>query len=171
METWGKHSNGSIYDMCGPCTSFIVKEPNNTLQFVFKMAVWMASCAELSNNLQAIEEIQALYWKLEKSATPTTLLLPWFPGPAKKRKKQATKNPWCWAEEERCCAFFRCHLFIGPRFGYCTDRRGQSTSTRCQGQVIIIWFIVYLPFHVSGNDQLDLTICSLHFGLSMLHLV
>ena len=73
----------SIYDMCGPCTSFTVKEPNNTLQLVFQMTVRM-------DNLKAIEEIQALYWKLEKSTTPTTLLLPWFPGPAKKRKEQAT---------------------------------------------------------------------------------
>jgi len=52
----------------------------------------MATCAELSDNFKAIEEIQALYWKLEKSATPTALLLPWFPGPAKKRKEQTTKD-------------------------------------------------------------------------------
>ena len=52
----------------------------------------MATCVELSNDLKAIEEIQALYWTLEKSATPTALLLPWFPGPAKKRKEQATKD-------------------------------------------------------------------------------
>ena len=52
----------------------------------------MATCAELSDNFKAIEEIQVLYWKLEKSATPTALLLPWFPGPAKRRREQATKD-------------------------------------------------------------------------------
>jgi len=32
-----------------------------------------------------------LYWQLEKSATPTALLFPWFPGPAKKRKERVAK--------------------------------------------------------------------------------
>ena len=52
----------------------------------------MISCDELATDLKAIEEIQRLYWRLEKSTTPTTLLLPWFPGPAKKRKEQVTKD-------------------------------------------------------------------------------
>ena len=54
------------------------------------MTVRMASCAELGADFKAIEEIQGLYWQLEKSATPTALLLPWFPGPAKKRKERVT---------------------------------------------------------------------------------
>ena len=56
------------------------------------MTVRMATCTELSENIEAVEEMQALYWTLEKSSTPTSLLLPWFPGPAKKRKDQATKD-------------------------------------------------------------------------------
>ena len=55
------------------------------------MTVRMVTCAELGADFETIEEIQRLYWQLEKSATPTVLLLPWFPGPAKKRKEQATK--------------------------------------------------------------------------------
>ena len=55
------------------------------------MTVRMASCAELGADFKSIEEIQGLYWQLEKSATPTAQLLPWFPGPAKKRKERATK--------------------------------------------------------------------------------
>ncbi|KAF8816057.1 cytochrome P450 [Phlegmacium glaucopus] len=78
MKTWRKQGQmdpfKTIYDL------------------VFQMTVRMATCAELSDNFKAIEEIQALYWTLEKSATPTALLLPWFPGPAKKRKEQATKD-------------------------------------------------------------------------------
>ena len=30
-----------------------------------------------------VEEIQGLYWQIQKSATLTALLLPWFPGLAK----------------------------------------------------------------------------------------
>jgi hypothetical protein len=55
------------------------------------MTVRMASCAELGDDFNSVEEIQGLYWQLEKSATVTAVLLPWFPGPAKKRKEQVTK--------------------------------------------------------------------------------
>lgn len=56
------------------------------------MTVRMATCAELSDNVKEIERIQGLYWTLEKSATPTALLLPWFPGRAKKAKEVATRE-------------------------------------------------------------------------------
>ncbi|KAF9482298.1 cytochrome P450 [Pholiota conissans] len=59
---------------------------------VFQMTTRMASCDELSKDLDAISEIQKLYWMLEKSATPTALLLPWFPSRAKKNKEIATKE-------------------------------------------------------------------------------
>ena len=95
METWGKYGQmdpfQSIYDVC-PYALFIVKKSNRLMQLVFQMTVRMASCAELSSNSKEIEEIQRLYWDLERSATPTALLLPWFPGPAKKRKEQSTKE-------------------------------------------------------------------------------
>ena len=55
------------------------------------MTVRMTSCAELAADPKMLEEIQGLYWQLEKSATPTALLLPWFPGPAKKRKERVTR--------------------------------------------------------------------------------
>jgi sterol 14-demethylase len=78
MERWGKRGRidpfKSIYDL------------------VFQMTVRMASCDELAKDLETMEKIQSLYWTLEKSATPTSLLLPWFPGPAKKRKEAATKE-------------------------------------------------------------------------------
>ena len=54
------------------------------------MTVRMASCAELGADFKSVEEIQRLYWQVEKSATLTTQLLPWFPGPAKKRKERLT---------------------------------------------------------------------------------
>ena len=55
------------------------------------MTVRMASCAELGADFDSVREIQGLYWQIEKNATPTAVLLPWFPGPAKKRKERATK--------------------------------------------------------------------------------
>ena len=51
----------------------------------------MASCAELATDFKTVDEIQEFYWQLEKSGTLTALLLPWFPGPAKKRKERVTK--------------------------------------------------------------------------------
>ena len=61
-------------------------------KLVFQMTVRMASCDELAKNIEEIEKIQELYWILEKSATPTALLLPWFPGRAKKAKEVATRE-------------------------------------------------------------------------------
>lgn len=36
--------------------------------------------------------IAKLYWDLEKSSTPTALLLPWFPSSAKRMNKRATRD-------------------------------------------------------------------------------
>ncbi len=49
----------------------------------------MITCRELSQDKAAIEKMAALYWTLEKSATPTALLLPWIPSPAKRMRKAA----------------------------------------------------------------------------------
>ena len=68
------------------------------------MTVRMTSCDELATDFKAVEEIQELYWQLEKSATPTTLLLPWFPGPAKKRKDRVTKE-----------LYMKLHHYVGLR--------------------------------------------------------
>ncbi|KAJ3502212.1 hypothetical protein NLJ89_g8989 [Agrocybe chaxingu] len=64
----------------------------NIYDLVFQMTVRMASCAELAQDMEVLNEVQKLYWTLEKSATPTALLLPWFPSPAKKAKEAATKE-------------------------------------------------------------------------------
>jgi sterol 14-demethylase len=59
---------------------------------VFQMTVRMATCKELASDPRMIQKMNDLYWKLEKSATPVGLLLPWFPGTAKKNKEQATRG-------------------------------------------------------------------------------
>jgi sterol 14-demethylase len=76
MELWGAEGKmdpfKDIYDL------------------VFQMTVRMASCGELAADSKAVKNMSDLYWKLEKSATPVGLLLPRFPGTAKKNKEEAT---------------------------------------------------------------------------------
>ncbi|TFK70165.1 cytochrome P450 [Pluteus cervinus] len=64
----------------------------NVYDLVFLMTVRMATCDELARDPAAIKHIQSLYWTLEKSATPTALLLPWLPVRANKNKEAATKE-------------------------------------------------------------------------------
>lgn len=52
----------------------------------------MATSRELLADVKALKRLQHYYWVLEKSATPTALLLPWFPGPSKIRRLLALKN-------------------------------------------------------------------------------
>lgn len=56
------------------------------------MTVRMATCREFATNFDAIDKLQKDYWMLKNSATPTALLLPWFPSIATRNKKIATKN-------------------------------------------------------------------------------
>jgi len=77
MDTWGKQGTMDLF--------------KSVYDLVFQMTVRMASCTELAVDVKSVEEIQGLYWQLEKSATPTALLLPWFPGLAKRRKERVTK--------------------------------------------------------------------------------
>lgn len=65
---------------------------NDVYNFVFQMTVRMATCRELSEDRDAVDRLFGLYWKLEKSATPVGLLLPWLPSKAKKDKQQATAD-------------------------------------------------------------------------------
>ena len=59
---------------------------------VFQMTVRMASCEELAADPKSVQKMSNLFWKLEKSATPMSLLFPWFPSTAKRNKKQAIKD-------------------------------------------------------------------------------
>jgi len=59
------------------------------LQLVFQTTVRMAFCQEPARDKKAIEVVR-LYLSIEQNNTPASLILPWFPGPAKKAKKKAT---------------------------------------------------------------------------------
>jgi sterol 14-demethylase len=49
----------------------------------------------------ALAKLQHHYWIIEKSATPTALLLPWFPSPAKRAKEASTKVLYTMLRKEK----------------------------------------------------------------------
>ena len=60
------------------------------MQLVFVMTARVNTCHDLTKNEADLEKIKALFLTLQTSATPTSLLLPWFPSPARKAGKEAT---------------------------------------------------------------------------------
>ncbi|KAJ7097698.1 cytochrome P450 [Mycena epipterygia] len=58
-------------------------------EIVFQLTVRMGSCHELANVRKAITHMAQLFDDVEKNSTPISLLLPWFPGPAKRTKQHA----------------------------------------------------------------------------------
>jgi hypothetical protein len=56
------------------------------------MTVRLASCRELSEDKEAIAQLAKSYLEVEENATPLTVLVPWFPGSAKRAKIKATKT-------------------------------------------------------------------------------
>ena len=50
----------------------------------------MAACRDLANNEADRKKIQELFLILQTNGTPTSLLFPWFPSPARKKLKQAS---------------------------------------------------------------------------------
>ena len=50
------------------------------------MTVHMFSCRELASDLPTITKLEKHFWTLERTITPTSLLLPWLPTPSKYRK-------------------------------------------------------------------------------------
>jgi hypothetical protein len=56
------------------------------------MTVRLASCRELAEDHAAVNKLSSLFLTLEKSATPTSLLFPWFPGRDKKARNECTKD-------------------------------------------------------------------------------
>ena len=55
------------------------------------MTVRLASCRELSEDREKIALLAKYFMEIEKSGTPFTVLFPWFPSPAKRAKRKATK--------------------------------------------------------------------------------
>ena len=54
------------------------------------MTVRMATCHDLTKNEADLKKIGELFMTLQTSSTPTSLLLPWFPSPARRTGRRAT---------------------------------------------------------------------------------
>ena len=52
----------------------------------------MVTCRDLTENEADLKKIGELFLTLQTSATPTSLLLPWFPSPARQMAKKATTD-------------------------------------------------------------------------------
>ena len=64
----------------------------NPLKDIYDIVFQMIICEELATDLRMIQNMSDLYWKLEKSATPAPLLLPWVSGTARNNNEEATKG-------------------------------------------------------------------------------
>ena len=53
------------------------------------MTARTVTCHDLTTNEADLKKIGELFMTLQTSATPVSLLLPWFPSPARKTAKQA----------------------------------------------------------------------------------
>jgi len=52
----------------------------------------MTTCQELLTNVDDLKHLQYNYFRLEKSATPTAVMLPWLPGYSQIKRLLALKN-------------------------------------------------------------------------------
>ena len=73
-------------------SSLKISRLNRIFKLVFQMTIRMATCRELATNMDDMTKLHQAYWMLEKSNTPTALLLPWFPSAGRKNRKIATQN-------------------------------------------------------------------------------
>jgi cytochrome P450 len=62
------------------------------LQLVFIMTARMITCHDLTKNEADLKKISELFATLQNSATPASLLLPWFPSPARRTGRQASTD-------------------------------------------------------------------------------
>jgi sterol 14-demethylase len=65
---------------------------NEVYDLVFQMTVRMASCKELAEDREAIARIDKHFNEIDTNGTLIPVLLPWFPGSAKRARKKATQN-------------------------------------------------------------------------------
>ena len=59
---------------------------------VFQITIRAASCKEVADDPEAVKKVAQMYWDAEKGSTPTSVLLPWLPSTARKRKLKATQD-------------------------------------------------------------------------------
>ncbi|KAG9093831.1 hypothetical protein FRC06_011361, partial [Ceratobasidium sp. 370] len=63
---------------------------------VFQLTIRATACREIADSIEECKKMETLYWHVEKGSTPTSVLLPWFPSPARNLKKAATTDIYNW---------------------------------------------------------------------------
>jgi hypothetical protein len=51
-------------------------------RIVFQLTIRMVGCDDIAEDPELLEKTLGLYETIEKSATPTAIIFPWFPSPA-----------------------------------------------------------------------------------------
>ncbi|KAJ7465108.1 cytochrome P450 [Mycena latifolia] len=65
---------------------------NELSQIVFQLTVRMGSCHELAEDKKTVARMAELLDVVDDNSTPASLLLPWFPSPARRTKDRAIKE-------------------------------------------------------------------------------
>ncbi|CAE6426353.1 unnamed protein product [Rhizoctonia solani] len=57
---------------------------------VFQLTIRAVAAREIADSVEKCKELEELYWRVEMGSTPTSVLLPWLPSDARKKKVAAT---------------------------------------------------------------------------------
>ncbi|CCO32823.1 hypothetical protein BN14_06886 [Rhizoctonia solani AG-1 IB] len=57
---------------------------------VFQLTIRAVGAREIADSVEKCKELERMYWRVETGTTPTSVLLPWLPSDARKRKVAAT---------------------------------------------------------------------------------
>ena len=95
-DKWGDTGRIDPFDgfrdvSCFPVFLFVYTgvESGCPVQLVFLMTARMTTCHDLTMNEADVEKIKKLLLIIQDGATPTSMLLSWFPGPARNMRKRA----------------------------------------------------------------------------------
>ncbi|KAJ7664281.1 cytochrome P450 [Mycena rosella] len=109
--------------------------PSNELNaIVLYFTVRMSSCQGLANDQKAVARMSELLDVMEKNSTPASLLLPWFPSPARRSRQGATRA--------ELFAIMGAHFFLGLiNAGYI------NTGMH------VCWNLLYLGIHPDWKEK------------------
>ncbi|KAH7316408.1 cytochrome P450 [Rhizoctonia solani] len=57
---------------------------------VFQLTIRAVGAREIADSAEKCKELESLYWRVEMGSTPTSVLLPWLPSDARRKKVAAT---------------------------------------------------------------------------------
>jgi hypothetical protein len=57
---------------------------------VFQLTIRAAGCREIADSAESCKRLERMFWACEKGTTPTSVLFPWLPSDARKKRVAAT---------------------------------------------------------------------------------